>query len=102
MSAAEVRPQIRAPSARGPLQLIYLLPEASLFLVHLLEFLITHKELIWDSLSSGMVPAGHCPGCLSNGSDFLHPTVICKQPDTKERLGVSFAGIVGLGQDGGD
>lgn len=81
------------------------MPDASLLLVHVLAFLITHKELIWNSLSPGMVPAGRCAGCPdspSNGGDFLHPTVICKQPDTKERDGVSFAGIVGLGQHGGD
>lgn len=53
------------------LKLIYLLPDASLFLVHLLELLITHKELIWDSLSPGMVPAGSCAGCPSSGGDFF-------------------------------
>lgn len=79
-----------------------LLPEASLFLVHVLEFLITHKELIWSSLSPGMVPAGRCAGCPSHGGDFIHPTAICKQPDTEERCGGSSAGRVGLGQHGAD
>lgn len=82
-------------------ELVYLLPNASLFLLHVLELLITHKEPIWVSLCPGMGPAGRCAGCWSSGGDFLHPAVIRKRADTKERRGVSF-GIVDLGQHGGD
>lgn len=120
MSAAEVRPQIRAQSAqargslpaqspgRGLLHVIYFSPVVSLFLVHVLKFLITSKELIWDSLSpcwrvsrglAGQAGpccapgsrAGGCPGSPSNGGVFLLPTAIHKHPDTEERAGFSFA-----------
>lgn len=114
MSVAEARPQIRAlsawacrslpaqPPGPGLLQVIYFSPPVSLFLMHVLEFLITSKELIWDSLcpcwrvSRGLAGwAGPCRalcsgagGCLwspSNGGAFDLPTTIHKEPDTEER-----------------
>lgn len=36
------------------MELVYLLPDPSLFLVCVLELLITHKELVWVSLCPGM------------------------------------------------
>lgn len=130
MSAAKIRPQIRAQSARargslpaqppgqGLLQMIYFSPAASLLLVHVLQFLITSEELIWDSLSpcwrvsrgltgqagpchASCSGAGGCPGSPSSRGSFAHPTANCKQPDAKERAGFSFAGIVVLEQRGG-
>jgi len=65
MSVAEVRPQIRAqvslgalqPPGRGLLRVIYFSSAVSLFLVCVLEFLITSKELVWDSHAGGSVVA---------------------------------------------
>lgn len=91
------------PSSWEPLQVIYFSPAVSLFLVHVLEFLITSKELTWNSLypswrvSHGLAgqagpccapcrEAGGCSGSPSNKSTFVHPTDIRKQPHTEQRL----------------